>query len=104
MGSMPRWMLVVLLSVSAGGCAFSLSGPVPGRPRHTYPDCDTSKSLVVLDGVMASAMGVLALTLVSDPEPALALLPLAIGALYLGGAVKGNSVVNQCREAMAEFG
>jgi hypothetical protein len=101
---MSRSLLAALVSSSLlGGCAFSLSGPDASRPRNRAPECDTSKSLVVLDGLMATAMGVATLALVNEPEPGIALLPLALGAVYLGGAVKGNSAVNKCRDAMNEY-
>lgn len=98
---MTRWLLAALLVFS--GCAYALSGPEPGRPRNQVPECDTSKGLVVLDGAMATTMGVVTLSMVSGTEPAVALLPLAIGAIYLGGAVKGNAAVNRCRVAMDEY-
>lgn len=101
---MSRSLLAALVSSSLlGGCAFSLSGPDPSRPRNRAPECDTSKGLVVLDGLMATAMGVATLALVNEPEPGIALLPLTLGAVYLGGAVKGNSAVNKCREATNEY-
>ena len=97
---MHRWLAVLAL---VGGCSFALSGPDPDRPRNQAPRCDTTKGLVVLDGLMATAMGVVALTLVDTEEPAIALLPAAIGALYVGGAIRGNSNVNACRTEMDGF-
>ncbi len=67
------------------------------------PKCDTGKGLVVLDGVMAATAGVVALSLAGENESSLALLPLGIGALYVGGAVSGNTKVNKCRQAMADY-
>jgi len=52
---------------------------------------------------MAATAGVVALSLAGETEPAVALLPLSIGAIYLGGAVRGNSNVNKCRRAMGEY-
>jgi hypothetical protein len=101
---MPIRRIASLLVVCVTGCAFSLSGPDPQRAPNKFPECDTSKSLVVLDGVMATALGVTALSVVANSsEPAIALLPLAVGALYLGGAVSGNSSVNKCHAAIQEF-
>lgn len=51
---------------------------------------------------MAAALGVATLSIASE-EPAAALIPLGIGALYLGGAVSGNRTVNKCREAIADY-
>ncbi len=93
--------VVVLLLVS--GCAFGIEGPDPARPRSQMPRCDTGKGLVVLDGVMAATAGALALSLVDTSEPAVALLPASIGALYLAGAVRGNGAANRCRAAMDDF-
>ena len=96
---MPRWVAVLL--VLYAGCAFSISGPDPNRPRGQAPQCDTGKGLVVLDGLVAATAGVIAIGVASD-EPALALLPAAIGAIYVGGAVSGNSKANQCQKALEE--
>lgn len=85
------------------GCAFGLSGPDPDRPRSQAPKCDTGKSLVALDGVVAATAGVIAISVAGDTEPAVALLPLSIGAIYAAGAIRGNSNVNKCRAAMAEY-
>lgn len=101
---MPRRLLAALLLSSVlGGCGYSLTGPAPNRPRDVVPECDTSKAVVVMDGLLATALGIATLSLVSSEEPAVALLPLALGAIYLGGAVKGNTSVNKCREARSEF-
>jgi hypothetical protein len=60
--------------------------------------------LVALDGVMATALGITALSIAGDSsEPAIALLPLGLGALYLAGAVSGNRAVNKCRESLDEY-
>jgi len=85
------------------GCAFGLSGPDPDRPRSQQPKCDTGKNLVALDGTVAAVAGAFALSLAGDTEPAVALLPLSIGAIYAAGAIRGNSNVNKCRAAMAEY-
>lgn len=92
---------VVLLLYS--GCAFGLSGPDQNQPRWKVPQCDTGKGLVALDGVMAATSGVVALSLAGESEPALALLPVAIGTIYLAGAIRGNSNVNKCRKAIGEY-
>jgi len=98
-----RLVAAAVLSSVLGGCGYSLSGPKPDRPRNQIPECDTSKSLVVLDGLMATALGVATLSMLNSQEPAVALLPLSIGAIYLGGAIKGASAVNECNKARSEF-
>lgn len=101
---MPRRLVAALLLSSVlGGCGYSLTGPAPNRPRDVVPECDTSKALVVIDGLLATALGIATLSLVSSEEPAVALLPLALGAIYLGGAVSGNTTVNKCIAARSEF-
>ncbi|HEU4611395.1 MAG TPA: hypothetical protein VFS15_04940, partial [Kofleriaceae bacterium] len=65
--------------------------------------CDTGKGLVLLDGVMAATAGVIALSLVDTNEPAIALLPASIGALYVAGAVSGNGAANRCRAAIDDY-
>lgn len=99
---MSRWLLAAVV-LGCWGCAFSLDGPDPQRPRNRVPRCDTSKGLVALDGVMATAFGVTTLAVAAEGEPAAALIPLGIGALYLGGAVAGNRSVDACRKALEEY-
>jgi hypothetical protein len=99
---MSRWLAATLV-LGCWGCAFSLDGPDPNRPRNRVPQCDTSKGLVALDGVMATALGVMALSLTSESEPGLALLPLGFGALYLAGAVSGNRTANACKAAIEDY-
>jgi hypothetical protein len=100
MESMARWLVALVVAVS--GCGFSLSGPDPDRPHDRLPECSTSKAAVAVDGVMAGILGVTTLLVVSE-EPGVALLPLAIGALYVASAISGNRSVDRCREAMNEF-
>ena len=52
---------------------------------------------------MAATSGVVALSLAGDTEPAVALLPLAIGSIYAAGAIRGNINVNKCRKATGEY-
>ncbi len=99
---MSRWLAAVAL-LGFTGCAFTLDGPDPDRPRNRVPTCDTSKGLVALDGVMATALGIVALGATSASEPAIALVPLGLGALYVGGAVSGNKAVDRCRAAMNDY-
>lgn len=101
---MPRRLVAAaVLSSVLGGCGYSLSGPKPDRPRNQIPECDTSKGFVVIDGLMATVLGVATLSMLNTSEPAVALLPLSIGAIYLGGAIKGASAVNECNKARSEW-
>lgn len=97
---MPRWVLPIILVT---GCAFSVQGPSPDRPRNQIPKCDTGKGLVALDGVMAATAGVVALSLVANDLDAAALLPLGIGALYVAGAVHGSRAADACRAEIDNF-
>jgi hypothetical protein len=97
---MHRWAVVLLLY---SGCAFGLTGPDPDLPRSKVPQCDTGKGLVALDGVIAATAGIVAIGLAGENEPSIALVPLAIGSIYLGGAIRGNSTVNKCRKAIGEY-
>ena len=97
---MPRWVLPIILVT---GCAFSIQGPSPDRPRNQIPKCDTGKGLVALDGVMATASGIVAMSLVANDLGAAALLPLAIGGLYVAGAVHGSRAADACREEIDSF-
>lgn len=95
--------LAVAVALVSAGCGFGLSGPDPQRPRNEMPKCDTGKGAVVIDGLMATAAGIVALSLLANDLPAPALIPAGIGALYIGGAVHGSRAVDECRAAMDEF-
>jgi hypothetical protein len=97
---MPRWVLPIILVT---GCAFSVQGPSPDRPRNQSPKCDTGKGLVALDGVMAATAGVIALSLVANDLDAAALLPLGVGALYVAGAIHGSRAADACRAEIDNF-
>ena len=97
---MPRWVLPIILVT---GCAFSIQGPSPDRPRNQIPKCDTGKGLVALDGVMATASGIVAMSLVANDLGAAALLPLAIGGIYIAGAVHGSRAADACRAEIDSF-
>ncbi len=101
---MPRSNRVTALALAAtiSGCAFSLDGPKPDRRRYVEPACDTSKSLVTLDGVMATVAGVIGLSTIKDSGGAGAI-GILTGATYLVSALYGNSKVNACREELAVY-
>lgn len=97
MGSMARWLLVLL-----SGCSLTLSGPDPNRPRNKPPACDTGKGTVALDGALAATLGLVALGLASD-NGAAAVAPALFGGLFLLSAVHGNSTVDACNREMENF-
>src|SRR5262245_39037251 len=96
---MSRWLLVLGL---LGACSFSLGGPDPKRPATQAPTCDTGKGLVVVDGLFASAAGVTTLAVGAD-NGAAAIVPAAIGALFVAAAIHGNRVVDECRTANEDY-
>jgi len=97
---MPRWLLAVLF---ISGCSFGLSGPKPDRPRSLPPVCSTSRGLIILDGVAGSIFGLTAIGFATTSEPAIALLPAAVAAVYLGAVISGNQKVNECNKAVEEY-
>ena len=99
-GDMHRLLVALLLTQ---GCAFGIEGPDPNRPRSQMPKCDTGKGAVALDGTMATLAAIVALSLVSEDESAVALVPLGIGSIYAAGAISGNSAANRCRAAMSDL-
>ena len=99
MGSMAvRWLLLILT-----GCSLTLSGPDPNRPRNKLPVCDTSKSLVALDGVLAATMGIIAAAAASSNDGGAAVAPALFGAVFVASAIHGNSEVNACHREMENY-
>lgn len=93
MGSMARWLLLLLT-----GCSLTLSGPDPNRPRSKQPTCDTRKTLVALDGVMTGALAIVAVAAASNNDGSAAVAPGLLAAAFLGSAIHGNNVVNACHQ------
>jgi hypothetical protein len=89
--------------VFLAGCSLSLNRPDPHRPATTAPKCDTSKSLVAFDGVLAAGFGIAGLSLASDNQGGAAGGMLAIGALYALSAARGSSAVDECRAALSDY-
>ena len=101
---MARWLSLVC--VFATGCSLALSGPDPARPKNQAPQCDTGKGLVTIDALFATTLGVTAAALAgssSSSTQGSAVVPVLFGAAFVASALRGNSVVNDCREAMAEY-
>jgi hypothetical protein len=55
---------------------------------------------VVLDGVVAGALGIGAIAAVADGSPGGGLAAALIGSLFVGSAVVGHRAANRCEEAM----
>lgn len=90
-------------SVAASGCSFALSGPDPARPRNEVPECDTGKGLVALDGLIGGSFAIASLGLLGAEEGTGAAITGLIAAAFIGSAVRGNTTVNECRQAMTEY-
>lgn len=101
---MARWLSIAL--VLSTGCSLALSGPDPARPKRKAPECDTGKGLVMLDGLVATGAALTTISLAGSSNNStqeVALLPAVIGAAFLGSALRGNSVVNACRQEMEDY-
>jgi hypothetical protein len=99
MESMTRWCFVLAFVT---GCSFTLDGPDPKRPARTAPSCETSKGRVLTDGILATTLA-LATVSVGATNGAAAIVPAVIGAVFVGAAIHGNNVVEDCRKANAEY-
>lgn len=58
---------------------------------------------MILDGLVGTVLGVVAIALAADGEP-IAAVPALGGATYLYAAISGNTKVNECNTALARFG
>ena len=96
---MKRWAFVLAV---ISGCSFSLDGPDPRRPARVEPRCETGKGRVLTDGILASAMAITTVSIAADSS-AVAIVPAVIGAIFVGAAIHGNNVVEDCRKANSEY-
>ena len=85
------------------GCALTIAGPDPERPRNEPPHCDSGKGAVGLDVVMSAMLGLGSIAAFADGEEGTGLALGAIGGLFVASAVRGNSSANACRGAYAEY-
>lgn len=104
MGTMTRWFLTLVTggTLALAGCSMALSGPSPDRPRNKPPQCDTSKGLVFVDGLIASTLGIVAASVASN-NGSEAIIPLLGSGVFLVSALHGNSVVNECNRENANY-
>ena len=89
--------------VALAGCSLALTGPKPDRRLSERPDCDTGKGNVVLDGLFGTGFGVGTLAAVADGSTSAGVVLGLFGAAFIASAVRGNTVVDECREAFASF-
>ena len=95
-------VLTCALSV-ASGCALTIQGPDPERPRNEPPKCDSGKGSVGLDAVMTAMLGLGSIAAFSDGEEGTGLALGAIGGLFVASAIRGNTAANACRAAYADY-
>ena len=98
-----RHLLAWLAIIGTSGCSLALDGPKPNRPKNYAPKCDDSKGLVVADGLLATALGIGSLSAFGQDEPSAGVVLGLIALAFTGSAVRGNGVVNECREEQALF-
>jgi hypothetical protein len=96
-------LIAVVALTSVAGCSLALSGPEANRPRSKAPECDTGKGLIALDGVFGSVFATSALVALSEDAESVAAVTGLIAAAYLGAAFRGNTKVNECRDALAVY-
>jgi outer membrane biosynthesis protein TonB len=104
MGCMTRWFVTLLLggSLALSGCSMALTGPSPERPRGKAPQCDTSKGLVFVDALLASTLGIVAVSVGSN-NGGEAVIPLIGAGVFVASAIHGNNVVNECNRDLANY-
>jgi hypothetical protein len=97
-------LVVVVVAAGSSGCAvIGAKAPDPDRPRDQPPMCNDGKGGVVVDGLMATALGVITLAIASEGEGEAATIT-GLGALAYGiSAGLGNSSARKCREAQEDF-
>jgi hypothetical protein len=98
-----RRLIAVVVLTSVSGCSFALTGPDPQRPPSTAPECDTGKGLVGLDGLLGGTFAIGALAALGAEEDGVAALTGLISVAFIASAVRGNTAVNECRVAMADY-
>jgi len=98
-----RRLTVCVLITMVSGCSLALSGPDPERSARARPNCSTGKGLVGLDGVLGGGFAIASLSALSAEEPGAAAITALISAAFIASAARGNGVVNDCREALAEY-
>lgn len=98
-----RHLLAWLAIIGTSGCSLALDGPKPNRPKNYAPKCDDSKGLVVADGLLATAVGIGSLSAFGQDEPSAGVILGLIALGFTASAVRGNGVVNECREEQALF-
>ncbi|MDX2091043.1 MAG: hypothetical protein SFX73_24500 [Kofleriaceae bacterium] len=92
-----------MLIIATSGCSFALEGPPRIQSRTKAPECSDSKGTVVLDGLVAAVAGVAGLVALDEGAEEAGAFLTGTALLYTIAAVRGNSVVNRCRQAQDQF-
>ena len=99
----PMCVLATAL-LGAGGCGALFSqAPPANRAPTDAPVCSTGRGGVVVDGILATALGVGALAALGDDETGVALGLGLTGALFVGSAIVGDRAATSCQTATADF-
>lgn len=92
-----------VVSMSTGCAVLAAKAPDPDRPRDRPPMCNDGKGGVVVDGLMTTTFGVIAIAMAADGEGEGAAI-MGLGGLAYGlSAAAGNSSANKCRAAHDEY-
>lgn len=103
---MPRLAVawIVALAIGEGGCAMIMQQPPKkNRAPREVPICSTGRGGVVLDGLLATALGVGALVAFANDEPGVGLALGAVTGVYGYSAVSGHRSADECEDAMREY-
>lgn len=93
----------VMLLIGLSSCSFALSGPDPLRAARVRPTCDSGKGLVAFDSVLAGGLATSALAIEGSGGGTAAIAPALLAAVFLGSALRGNRVVEDCRTAQVAY-
>lgn len=95
--------LHVLAFLALSGCSLGIAAPDPARPPSQVPRCDTGKTAVALDGILATGLTLGAVAAFDQDENSSGLALLAVGGLFLASAFRGNSAANACHAAFESY-
>ena len=83
--------LFVLASASTGCAVLAAKAPDPDRPRNQPPTCNDGKGGVVVDGLMTTTLGIVAIAMASDGEGEAAAIT-GLGALAYGLSASAGKI------------
>ena len=98
----PSWVVGAVLLLAIAAARSRCLAQIPSSRDGQEPKCDTEKTAVLGDGLLATAAGVTTLAVGADSGGA-AIAPAILGAVFVAAAIHGNNAVNECRAAKAEY-